>query len=211
MTSEPQEYADRSYRSGPAIAGGVLLLGLAAWMGGDALLRGEGRVPLYAIAGLLTVVPLIVALTVRPVVLAGDNRVLIRNPFRTIHVPWGAVETVRARYSAELLAEGAVYQLWAIPVSLRERGRATRHNQRLAAGEEPRGGLLGTLRGPSAPQDNQPRTAPADASVAELRELAERRREEPDAAGTVTIRWAWEIMAPTAFGVLLLLILWITG
>ncbi|WP_093836765.1 PH domain-containing protein [Streptomyces aidingensis] len=202
-------YADRVYRSGSALAGGVLMLAVAVWLGGDAVLRGDGRVPVVSLAALLVAVPLIVAMTLRPAVYAGERRIRIRNPFRTVVAPWSAVETVRARYSTELVAQGRTYQMWSIPVSLRARSRAQRHNQRLASGESPRRGLFG-VSAPS-PDDYQERTAPADVAVRELRELAERHREEPEARGEVTTRWSWELLAPMAAGLVLLLILWITA
>ncbi|MFF8830433.1 PH domain-containing protein [Streptomyces sp. NPDC015131] len=185
MTS-PQEptYADRSYRSTAGIVGGLLLLGFAAWIGGDALATGEGRVRWIAAAGLLLVVPLIAAFTFRPVVYAGDDRLRVRNPFRTITLPWAAVAVVRAGYSSEVVTgDGTVYQLWAVPVSLRERKKAARRADR-AGGGDPE----------AAP------SAGADQTVADLRELAERGATRPTAQGDVTVRWAYEIIAPALAG-----------
>ncbi len=212
MTSEPPQYADRVYRSGSALAAGVLLIGLAVWLGGDAILRGDGRTPVVAAAALLLFVPLVSAFTFRPAVFAGAERLRVRNPFRTVVAPWAAVESVKAAYSCELRAGGATYQLWAIPVSLRARGKATRHNERLAAGEQPRGGVFGLGGRDRIGQDaDQPRTAPSDVAVAELRDLAERHAGDPGAQGEVTVRWSYETLAPAAVGAVGLLILWITG
>lgn len=213
MSGEPNKYADRCYRSGSALVAGVLLLGLAGWLGGDAVLRGEGRTPVTAVAALLFVVPLVVAFTLRPAVFAGDERLRVRNPFRTITAPWGSVESIRARYSCELVADGTTYQMWSIPVSLRARGRATRHNERLARGEPPRGGMfgLGGLGGAVDPEDEREKTAPADAAVAELRELADRHGNEEAAQGPVTVRWSYEILAPLAVGFVALAVLWLTA
>jgi hypothetical protein len=207
MTSEPQKYADRVYRSGGAIAGGVFLLGLAAWLAGDALLRGSGRTPLFALAGLTLAVPLIVAFSVRPAVFAGDHAVRVRNPFRTVLAPWGTVEEIRSRYSCELVAAGQTYQLWSIPVSLRARSKANRHNQRLASGEPPAKGAFGI--GTANPEDSQEKAAPSDAAVTELRELREHHRKDPEAQGEVTVHWALELIVPAALGALGVLVLWI--
>jgi hypothetical protein len=206
MTSEPQKYADRVYRSGGAIAGGVLLLGLTAWLGGDALLRGEGRTPLFALAGMALAVPLIVAFSVRPAVFASDTGMRVRNPFRTVLAPWSTVETIRAGYSCEMIAGGVKYQLWSIPVSLRARSKASRHNQRLASGEPPPKGAFGI--GTANPEDSEEKAAPADAAVRELRELREQHRQEPQAKGEVTVGWALEIIAPAILGALALIVLW---
>jgi hypothetical protein len=200
MTSESPRYADRCYRSGAALAGGVLLLGLTGWLGGDAMIRGEGRTPLTAAAALLVAVPLTVAFTLRPAVFAGQESLRIRNPFRTISVPWGSVETVRAGYSSEVVADGTKYQLWAIPVSLRERKKAHRHSERLATGKPPRG-LLGLGRVEDTATRRQ---APADATIAELRGLAET---YATAKGVPTVRWAYEILAPAVVGGVALLVI----
>lgn len=192
-------YADRIYRSGSAMAAGVLLLALAAWLGGDALVRGDGRTRLTALAGLLSAAPLITAFTLRPAVFAGDERLRVRNPFRTITAPWAAVETIRAAYSCEFFAEGGKYQMWAIPVSLRARSRANRRTERAALSVPGRAGSAAD------------RMAPSDAAVAELRELAERHPKKEEAQGPVTVRWSWEILAPLATGAAALLVLWLTA
>ncbi|GAB2898971.1 PH domain-containing protein [Streptomyces mayteni] len=210
--SESQTYADRVYRSPAAMAAGALLLGLAGWLGGDAILRGDGRTPFTATATLLFLAPLVMAFTFRPAVFASDERLRVRNPFRTITTPWAAVERVDARYSTEFVAAGKRYQMWSIPVSLRARSKATRHNEDVAAGRTPRGPLAFGFGGNAAtagPADNLPRTAPSDVAVAELRELAERHADREAPEGAVTVRWSYEILAPLAVGAVGLLVLWI--
>lgn len=186
-TSQDPPYADRSFRSTAGIVGGLVLLGFAAWIGGDALVTGEGRVRWIAVAGLLLVVPLIVAFTFRPVVYANDDRMRVRNPFRTVDLPWAAVADVRAGYSSEVITrDGTKYQLWSVPVSLRERKKAARRDR---AGAE------------------APPTAGADQTVADLRDLAERCASRPTAQGDPHIRWAYEIIAPALAGLVLLVVL----
>ncbi|MGW1073572.1 PH domain-containing protein [Streptomyces sp. NPDC002537] len=193
MTSPDQEFADRSYRSPAGIGGGVMLLLIAAWLGGDAVLRGSGRTPWIALAVLLCVVPLVVAFTLRPAVFAGARRLLVRNPFRTITLPWGCVEDVRAGYSSEVFAGGAKYQLWAIPVSLRKRKAAARRS----------GGSGGS--GSDAGADVQ---APSDQAIEEIRELAGR---HADVSGEPGVRWAFEVIVPVVVGVVLLVVLGVVG
>ncbi|MFK0097205.1 PH domain-containing protein [Streptomyces sp. NPDC091040] len=201
-------YADRTFRSPAGLAGGVLLLVLVCGIGGDALLRGDGRVPWMALAGMLTAVPVIVAFTLRPVVAANDRRIRIRNPFRTITLPWSDVADVRAGYSSELLTnDGTKFQLWAVPVSLRQRKKAARQQSRQAM-DDPyrRTSTIADVRNTKA------RTAAADQTVADLRELSERAGDKPVAdAPAASVRWAYEVIAPAVVGAVLLVVLGATG
>ncbi|MEU6681655.1 PH domain-containing protein [Streptomyces sp. NPDC046832] len=221
--SEP-ESKDRVYRSVPAIAGGVLLLAIAGWLGIDAVLSGEGRTPWLALAVLLLVVPLVLAFTLRPAVYAGDDRLRIRNPFRLVVVPWGQVASLRSSYSNEVLTEsGAKYQLWAVPVSLRARKKAARREMRATAQarremgrDEGRGsalgmraGLGGGLGGDSVSEG--PVRAETDRIMDELRGLHEARHRAESAQGEVTVRWAYEVLAPAVAGAVLVLILVAVG
>ncbi|NEE19701.1 PH domain-containing protein [Streptomyces sp. SID7499] len=221
--SEP-ESKDRVYRSVPAIAGGVLLLAITGWLGIDAIVSGEGRTPWLALAVLLLVVPLVIAFTLRPAVYAGDDRLRIRNPFRLVVVPWGQVASLRSSYSNEVLTEsGAKYQLWAVPVSLRARKKAARREMRATAQarremgrDEGRGsalgmraGLDGGLGGDSV--SDGPARAETDRIMDELRGLHEARHQAEPAQGGVTVRWAYEVLAPALAGAVLVLILVVTG
>ncbi|PZT76298.1 MULTISPECIES: PH domain-containing protein [unclassified Streptomyces] len=201
-------YADRTFRSPAGPATGVLLLALLCWIGGDAVFRGEGRVPWMALAGLLTAVPLIVAFTLRPVVSVNDRRIRVRNPFRTITLPWTDVADVRAGYSSELFTQdGKKYQLWAVPVSLRQRKKAARQQSRQAVDDPYRRTSVTT-----DVRNSKSRTAPADQTVADLRELAERAGDKRlDGDPAASVRWAYEVIAPCVVGAVLLVVLGATG
>ena len=230
MTTPPSQqpsdpaYADRVFRSSMGVAGGVILLGLGAWLGGDALVRGEGRTPWLALAGLLLLVPLVVAFTFRPAVFVNDDRLRIRNPFRLVVVPWGQVASLRSSYSNEVLTEsGAKYQLWAVPVSLRARKKAARREMRATAQarremgrDEGRGSALGMRAGLGAGLGGDsvsegPVRAETDRIMDELRGLHEARHRAEPAQGEVTVRWAYEVLAPAVAGAVLVLILVAVG
>ncbi|MFJ7771604.1 PH domain-containing protein [Streptomyces sp. NPDC097107] len=214
---------DRIYRSPAGLAGGVLLLALALWLGIDALVAGEGRTPWMALAALLFLVPLIAAYTVRPAVFANDDRLRVRNPFRVVVLPWGQVASFRSGYSNEVLTEsGDKYQLWSIPVSLRGRKKAARQETRRASGGgRGRGGVLGGLGGGgvragtggagAATAADGPVRAETDKVMDELRETLEARKPANTSQGEVTVRWAYEVVAPAAAGAVLLAVLLGTG
>ncbi|WP_037683441.1 PH domain-containing protein [Streptomyces griseus] len=216
---------DRIYRSPAGIAGGVLLLAIVGWLGIDAIVAGRGRTPWLALATLILLVPLVVAFTLRPAVLANEDRLRIRNPFRVIVVPWGQVASLRSGYSNEVVAtSGTKYQLWAIPVSLRARKKAARRQARVAAGDGGRAGLggrsgggfggpLGGFSGGGRAQSDPdgPARAETDKVMDDLRELREAREKEESAQGEVTVRWAWEVVAPAVAGAVLLGILLAVG
>ncbi|MCW7945736.1 membrane protein [Streptomyces hygroscopicus] len=204
------ESRDRIYRSPSGLAAGVLLLAIALWLGIDALVSGHGHAPWLALAGLILVIPLVIAFTLRPAVYANEERLRIRNPFRVIVLPWGSVASLRSGYSNEAVAtSGAKYQLWAVPVSLRARKRAARQQSRTAAQGAPTGGRgrLGSL----SPVPAGPARAQADQIMEDLRELAETHEKSGRAQGEPTVRWAYEVMAPAATGAVLLAILLATG
>ncbi|MFI6768423.1 PH domain-containing protein [Streptomyces sp. NPDC050355] len=191
-----QQYAERTYRSPAALVGGVLLLLLGLWLGGDALLRGDAHTRLTALFALLLGVPLVAAYTLRPLVRAGEDRLLVRNPFRTITLPWGAVEGLRASFSTEVATTGGgKYQLWAIPVSLRQRKKANRQAMRGA-------GAAGPRFGPNADAGGPVPRAMADQSLDELRELKERAAGRKGAEGEPVVRWAYEVLVPSVVGVI---------
>ncbi|WP_030290768.1 PH domain-containing protein [Streptomyces katrae] len=206
-TDEPV-YDDRVYRSPMAVVTGVLLLALIAWLCGDAIVRGSGNARWFAAAIALLAVPLTVAFTIRPAVFANDNRMRVRNPFRVIELPWAAVDAVRAGYSAEVLAEGSKYQLWSVPVSLRERKKANRQQFSRRGGLTGKG--LGAPEGGDAAAAAEPSRAHADQVVDELRELAERGASRAGAQGSVRVRWSYEVIAPAVAGAVFLIVLFAT-
>ncbi|WP_043679935.1 PH domain-containing protein [Streptomyces xylophagus] len=230
MTTPPPDAKDLIYRSPMGLIGGVLLLGIALWLGIDALASGHGRTPWLALAGLILVVPVVAAFTLRPAVFAGQDRLRVRNPFRVVVLPWGEIASLRSGFSNEVVTKsGAKFQLWAVPVSLRARKKASRREARAAAeaagAQRGRSGGLGfggglggfgggmgagsAMRGGAVPGGST--RAESDQIMADLRELLENREQAESAQGEVTVRWAYEVIAPAVAGAVLLAILLATG
>jgi hypothetical protein len=225
-------FADRSYRSKPGVAAGVLLLALTLWLCVDALVKGHGRTPWFALATLFLVIPLVTAFTLWPVVRADQDRLLVRNPFRTVTAPWKQVESLQAALSVELRADGKKYQVWAVPVSLRQRKRANRRSMISRAdasvigsrrGQDSRfpvggPGLRSALSRPSgaaygSADSAGPGVAWADRAVQELLELRDAAVEQDrdGAGGPVSVSWTWWVVAPAAAGAVALIALLAAG
>jgi hypothetical protein len=197
------ESQDRIYRSHAGIAGGVLLLAITGWLGIDALVSGHGRTPWLALAALILLVPLVAAFTLRPAVYANEDRLRVRNPFRVVVLPWSKVASLRSGYSNEVVdAEGAKFQLWAIPVSLRARKAAARRQARNAAADS---------SGRTSSVASGPTRSHSDQVMDDLRELAEARAASAGAQGEVSVRWAYEVMGPALAGAVVLVILLAVG
>lgn len=202
-----QAYADRVYRSVPGVITGVMLLALAAWLIGDAALNGTGKTPYVSLAALPLFAAPVIAYTLRPVVRASARGLLVVNPWRTITAPWASVDALRAGYSVELLAGGKKYQVWAVPVSLRQRKRAGRLRAESQGAEHASrvGMIFGRQANPVVVGSPDPTKAWSDQVTAVLQEMAERNAGEPEAAGPVAVRWCWWLIAPTLIGLVALI------
>jgi hypothetical protein len=187
------------HRSNSAIAGGILLTLVFGALAVDAVLNGAARTAWTAVAAALIGGPLVAAFTFRPAVFVDEDRLRVRNPFRTITLPWGAVALLRSGYTHEVVdTAGKRYQLWALPVSLRARKRV----QRVKARQDAVSPMGLTTDGVAAGVAATPVRGDTDQVVADLRELQERRAGATP--GEVTVRWAWQVFAPLAAGLVLL-------
>jgi Bacterial PH domain len=218
-------YADQVFRSYPGVVTGGLILLLVLWLSIDAMVVGGGRAPLEAGAVILLLVPLVAAFTVWPCVRANAERLVVRNPFRTITVPWTGVESLQALLSVELRSGGQKYQVWALPVSLRQRKRGNRNAMRQLADPQGRGSRRGRFGArtdfppPGSPglrsrgvatagpvPVGDPARAWADGVVDQLNEMRE--QAGPPVAGSVAqVRWTWWIIAPAVVGLVALVVL----
>ncbi|MFD3514090.1 PH domain-containing protein [Streptomyces sp. NPDC058657] len=199
-------YADRVFRSGANVFWGVLMLVVALWLAVDAMVKGDAQTAWVALAGLAFVAPPVIAFLIRPAVYANADRLRIRNPLRTVVLPWAAVDAVRTSYSSEVLAGGAKYQLWAVPVSLRKRKKAVRNQVRAASAPDTRSGGGSSSGRPTADSGDH-HLAASDQTVRDLQDLAEAGASRPGARGEISVRWAYELMVPCALGLVALIVL----
>ena len=178
MVMTPQGTDSRStaekptvYRGPAALIGGALVVAFCGF-GAIDLLVEAGTQDIVA-AAILTLVAVLAALYgVYPAAFAWSDRLVVRNPFRTIELPWDAVTDLSARLSFIAHTESRRFTVWAIPVSLRDRRRSERHRlrdlsqqQRLAKRGVPTEMLQPRSRRPYDPVD---RLSFADQAISEM-------------------------------------------
>lgn len=185
----------------------------------DLAVRGHDRTSavLAAVVVLATGVAYVTAL--RPRIMADDDAVTLRNPFRDIRVPWTAVTGIDLRdivrvhcrvvATADAPARERVLRSWALQSTYRGRLRAHRRAQAEAAERASR--TAGYARvPPPAPMSARARAqalAPlpaADRAVARLNELRDSARERGAADGPPAVTWSRVSLVALAAPALLL-------
>ncbi len=187
----------RVYRSPLSVVGGVIVLVAGAFFAVDTVRRGSGPTLWIPLAVIVLACALAVVLWIRPALAVDPERILIRNPFRTIEIPWSRVRDVTSRYSLEVAADnGRRYSVWATPISLRARRKELRRGIPGLGG----GLLSADPRGVAAHYEQKfnappPQENHADAVARDLREYWERARPAP---GEVRVRWFWPAIVAIA-------------
>ena len=165
------------YRGVGAILGGSLAV-LFCLYGAIDLLVEAGVADLLGAAILLLVVVLAFFFGVYPAAFSDQDGLLVRNPFRTIRLPWSAVTELSANLSFVAHTEGAHYTVFAIPVSLRDRRKADKQRLKTLAQAQREARRAGGGRGAelfggprsSYRDDHIERLAFADQAVTEMNE-----------------------------------------
>ncbi len=127
--------ADATSRTIRSTGGIVWLVVVAAGVTAlliDALVRGGPVGTLLIAPWLLLVVWIVWAFMAAPLLRAGRGGLIVRNPIRTIEIPWNAVERFAFRWQLEVhLRDAERVQVWSVG--------ARRAPRRGADGHEPRG------------------------------------------------------------------------
>ena len=140
------------YRGPLALAGGVIVL-LFCVAGAIDLIAEVGTADLPGAAGLLLGGALSFAYGVYPAAFSNDEALVVRNPLRTIELPWGAVTRLSAQLSFIVHTAHRRFTVWAVPVSVRDRRKADRamykekSRQRREEQRAQRGGMGGGMGG----------------------------------------------------------------
>ena len=113
------------YRGPGAVIGGAIVL-LFCLGGAVDLLVEEGTVDLVGVSVLLLVAAFGFAYGVYPAAFSGTESLVVRNPLRTITLPWGTVTKLTAQLSFIAYTATQKFTVWAVPVSLRDRRKVER-------------------------------------------------------------------------------------
>jgi Bacterial PH domain len=172
----------------------------------DVVVQGSARFAAIVVAVLLVVTGVVYACALRPRVIADDNALTVRNPFRDHRVPWGSVagvdvgDWVRVQCApGPDAASGRAIDSWALFAPPRTRLKAARRAGDAAVRSTAAHLPAGTKRlmSLSAPQ----------VIAWQLDERARRERGRGAAAGPATARWAWPSLAAIAVPALALIII----
>jgi hypothetical protein len=211
-----QKPADRptAYRGASALIGGAIVV-LFCLGGAIDLLVEAGTANILTVAVMAFVAALALTYGVYPAAFSHEDRLVVRNPFRTIALPWSAVTDITATLSFIVYTEPKRFTVWAIPVSLRDRRRAERAQARdlMRAQRAKDGAAPDAARvTPKRFDDPLSRLTFADQALAEMADRREARQSRlksaaaPEDALAVSIRWSWPtlalVIAATTFVVL---------
>jgi hypothetical protein len=114
-----------AYRGPGAVFGGGVVL-LFCLGGGLDLLVEEGTADMPGAAVMFLVAALAFAYGVYPAAFSGPDELVVRNPLRTITMPWSIVTRLSAQLSFIAFTTTQRYTVWAVPVSIRDRRKAER-------------------------------------------------------------------------------------
>lgn len=207
----------------PVVIWWVWLAFAAANVVDFAVQGAPARLAAVVLALLATVTGLAYALALRPRVIAERVGLVIVNPFRDHHVPWGVIQTVdtgewvQVHYSGatgtRTSASGKSISCWALYVSARAKRKAARGTPRPRGGRFRPMGMLGEGKG-YAQDSRLPEEAKylaslpvAKAIAVRLDARAGRERARAEHTGPVTARWTWPPLAAVAVPALALLII----
>jgi hypothetical protein len=112
------------YRGTALLVLGGICLAVGAWFIVDALGGLGHKGERVGVGVTLVLGVLVVAAAIRPALVADDDGVLVRNPFRSIRVPWSRVTGFSVRYALDVDTGDRAYSSWAVsrPSWRREHG-----------------------------------------------------------------------------------------
>jgi hypothetical protein len=180
------------YRSTMGLVMGWAWAGLAVFFLLDIAWRGRDFQALATVPVLLLIIGTAYAVGIRPKIVASDEGVRLRNPFRDTWLPWGAVDDIDVTDAVRIHSGDATYRAWVLQTSPRARAKA---RQRLPQdGRQLPDSVAESVRG----------RTPADFAVEQLGRMADARRGASREAGTTAaVTWHWPAVVGVGLPVLL--------
>ncbi|GII03493.1 PH domain-containing protein [Planobispora takensis] len=117
------------FRSKLALILGWVWMVFAALSAADLIIRYSGPSSMVAAAVLGVLTALVYITCLRPAVILTEESLRVRNPFRTVSVPWADVDDVVVSHAITITAAGRVVRCWTPQTTARERAAATRRGQ----------------------------------------------------------------------------------
>ena len=183
----------RVYRLATPLAVWWIWVGLAVLSLGDLIIQGHDYLSVKFALGALTVTGLIFACTLWSKVIAADDGIIVRNPFRVFTIPWAAVRGIFLADSVEIQCsrgpqknDKTVYT-WALSSTRRTRARAKLHGWQWEQGKRSRPASYGQLPGPAQELVKMSPTEVMAREMAQLNENARARLGQDDSAGQISL------------------------
>jgi hypothetical protein len=183
----------RVYRLTTPVALWWIWVGVAVLSLGDLLIQGHDYLSVKFALGMVTVTGLVFACTLWSKVIADDDGITVRNPFRVFTIPWAAVRGIFLADSIEILCsrgpqkkEKTVYT-WALSSTRRTRARAKLHGWQWEQGKRNRPASYGQLPGDAQELVKMSATEVMAREMAQLNENAKARLGHHDSSGEISL------------------------
>ena len=183
----------RVYRLTTPLVVWWIWVGLAVLTLGDLLIQGHDYLSVKFALGMLTVTGLVFACTLWSKVIADDDGITVRNPFRVFTIPWAAVRGIFLADSVEIQCsrgqqkkDKTVYT-WALSSTRRTRAKAKLHGWQWEQGKRSRPASYGQLPGAAKELVKMSATEVMAREMAQLNENARARLGHDGSAAEISL------------------------
>ena len=183
----------RVYRLAAPLAVWWIWVGLVVLSLGDLIIQGHDYLSVKFAFGTLTVTGLVFACTLWSRVIADDDGIIVRNPFRIFSIPWPAVQGIFLADSVEIQCtrgpqkkDKTVYT-WALSSTRRTRAKAKLHGWQWEQGKRSRPASYGQLPGQAKELVKMSPTEVMAREMAQLNDNARARRGQDDGPAEVSL------------------------
>jgi hypothetical protein len=179
-------------------------VGLAVLTLGDLIIQGHDYLSVKFALGMLTVTGLVYACTLWSKVIADDDGITVRNPFRIFTIPWAAVVGIFLADSVEIQCsrgpqkkDKTVYT-WALSSTRRTRARAKLHGWQWEQGKRSRPSSYGQLPAHAKELVKMSPTEVMAREMAQLNENARARLSQDDSKSEISLNGSGPASAAAA-------------